>query len=585
MVDPAAVGQTGRWSLFGRGQQDANYVWQDQEVRFDMATTWLQLRSGEIVIDSMGFVEDTKGNNGEQGELTITNLRVLWVSQRSKRMNLSLGYNAIVSINIRQAASRLRGATQALFVMTKFNGSRFEFIFTNLVKDSPRLFTTIQAVFRAYDTTRLYRDLKLRGALILDKQLKLLPQEQIYNQVHGAWNLSNEQGNLGTFFVTNVRLVWHANLAETFNVSIPYMQIASLRMRESKFGPALVIETSPKSGGYILGFKLEPKERLEEVHKEMVSLWQVYSAKPIFGVEFSVEARPPSLSALTIQRRQDDVEITDSDHPGDTFAAYYAADEEDDQEHGIVYCEELGLAIEALKDALAPLDDKYEDTHAFKYFCNWLLPGHLMLGRYPYVEPSRCKSRSVGEQQLRWLLEGGITTFVCLQDELPPQEQLKIGGEKGFLPYRATATLLASAMSGPPSMAETEGLRNPYVDKFLPSRRTEKPDCRMQQRIELDFMHFPIVDMEIPSKDKLLGLVTELQERLERGERIYVHCWGGRGRAGTVGACLLARAYGIDADEALQRVDRAFSTRNDIGRRSPETDEQVAFIRDFIGSL
>jgi hypothetical protein len=33
---------------------------------------------------------------------------------------------------------------QALYVLTKFNGSRFEFIFTNLVKDAPRLFTTIQ---------------------------------------------------------------------------------------------------------------------------------------------------------------------------------------------------------------------------------------------------------------------------------------------------------------------------------------------------------------------------------------------------------------------------------------------------------
>jgi hypothetical protein len=35
-------------------------------------------------------------------------------------------------------------ASQALYVLTKFNGSRFEFIFTNLVKDAPRLFTTIQ---------------------------------------------------------------------------------------------------------------------------------------------------------------------------------------------------------------------------------------------------------------------------------------------------------------------------------------------------------------------------------------------------------------------------------------------------------
>ena len=46
-------------------------------------------------------------------------------------------------------------------------------------------------------------------------------------QVVGVWNLSSDQGNLGTFFVTNVRLVWHANLAENFNVSMPYLQMAS----------------------------------------------------------------------------------------------------------------------------------------------------------------------------------------------------------------------------------------------------------------------------------------------------------------------------------------------------------------------
>ena len=38
-----------------------------------------------------------------------------------------------------------------------------------------------------------------------------------------------------------------------------------------------------------------------------------------------------------------------------------------------------------------------------------------MLGRYPFVEPSRCRSRDVGEEQLRRLLKAGVTTFVCLQ--------------------------------------------------------------------------------------------------------------------------------------------------------------------------
>ena len=46
----------------------------------------------------------------------------------------------------------------------------------------------------------------------------------------GVWNLSSEQGNLGSFFFTNVRVVWHANSAANFNVSLPYMQIVSVLM-------------------------------------------------------------------------------------------------------------------------------------------------------------------------------------------------------------------------------------------------------------------------------------------------------------------------------------------------------------------
>ena len=63
------------------------------------------------------------------------------------------------------------------------------------------------------------------GALIVDRELKLLPLEQTYSRVNGVWNLSAEQGNLGTFFISNVRVVWYANLAENFNVSIPFLQV------------------------------------------------------------------------------------------------------------------------------------------------------------------------------------------------------------------------------------------------------------------------------------------------------------------------------------------------------------------------
>lgn len=59
-------------------------------------------------------IEDTKGNDGEQGQLTMTNLRLMWVSDNSHRTNLTLGYNCIVSINVKEAASRLRGGIHNL---------------------------------------------------------------------------------------------------------------------------------------------------------------------------------------------------------------------------------------------------------------------------------------------------------------------------------------------------------------------------------------------------------------------------------------------------------------------------------------
>ncbi len=59
--------------------------------------------------------------------------------------------------------------------------------------------------------------------------------------------------------------------------------------------------------------------------------------------------------------------------------------------------------------------------------------------------------------------------------------------------------------------------------------------------------------------------LADLRARIGAGECVYLHCWGGRGRAGTVGACALADLYGLSADDALARVQRAFDTRGDDG--------------------
>ena len=48
------------------------------------------MTEGEVMIDSINSVEDTKGNNGIRGSLTVTNLRLIWVSHEQSRINLSM---------------------------------------------------------------------------------------------------------------------------------------------------------------------------------------------------------------------------------------------------------------------------------------------------------------------------------------------------------------------------------------------------------------------------------------------------------------------------------------------------------------
>lgn len=79
---------------------------------------------------------------------------------------------------------------------------------------------------RLYQDTLLYREVKLRGAIVQSGQLVILPQEQVYSNFQGVWNLSSDQGNLGSFIITNIRMVWFADVNESFNISLPYMHMS-----------------------------------------------------------------------------------------------------------------------------------------------------------------------------------------------------------------------------------------------------------------------------------------------------------------------------------------------------------------------
>ena len=135
-----------------------------------------------------------------------------------------------------------------------------------------------------------------------------------------------------------------------------------IRVRDSKFGPALVVETSQRCGGYILGFRMDPAEHLQAVFQEVQSLHTVYSATPVFGVDRrparvepalfrslapcpfaallqpararrlscspadTTEDKPLPLEEVKAKRTQDDVQIVDDDETDhDTSASAHTA--------------------------------------------------------------------------------------------------------------------------------------------------------------------------------------------------------------------------------------------------------------------
>ena len=123
-------------------------------------------------------------------------------------------------------------------------------------------------------------------------------------------------------------------------------------MRESKFGMALVIESSEISGGYILGFRIDPIEKLQEIQKEIGSLHKLYSTTPIFGIEYETKDElPKPEETVQFDTSLDDInEIDDNNYEThDAFAAYLSA-EGQQKDREIVFCRELGVAMEKIKE-------------------------------------------------------------------------------------------------------------------------------------------------------------------------------------------------------------------------------------------
>ncbi len=158
----------------------------------------------------------------------------------------------------------------------------------------------------------------------------------------------------------------------------------------------------------------------------------------------------------------------------------------------------------------------------------WVLPGRLLAGAYPGAA-----DETLARKRVRQLLEAGVTFFLDLTEE---------------------------------------GELNPYFPL------AQEEDGGQTKRME--HHRLPIRDFDVPPAEHMADILDTIDAALEAGHTMYVHCWGGIGRTGTVVGCYLVR-QGMSGEEALAEIARLRQHIPAGGRRSPETAAQRQMILEW----
>jgi protein-tyrosine phosphatase len=117
--------------------------------------------------------------------------------------------------------------------------------------------------------------------------------------------------------------------------------------------------------------------------------------------------------------------------------------------------------------------------------------------------------------------------------------------------------------------------------EILPSYREILLEELQQYQYEGKYYHFPIYDFGIPEKDQMQRTLDMLGQCIAEKMPVYLHCRAGIGRTGLTVGCFLVR-HGLTGDQALEEINRLRKDSPSAWMKSPETDEQVDYIKNWV---
>jgi hypothetical protein len=153
--------------------------------------------------------------------------------------------------------------------------------------------------------------------------------------------------------------------------------------------------------------------------------------------------------------------------------------------------------------------------------------------------------------------------------------------------YRVRPGLLAGEYPGAPTDAQAlqklQQLLAIGVDLFLDL--TEAGEYNLNPYAPLlpegvEHRRMAIPDMGTPSPEHMACILDTIDAALDNDQTVYVHCFGGIGRTGTVVGCHLAR-HGLSGEAALARIAQLRQDTPDGYRTSPETRAQRAMVHGW----
>ncbi len=163
----------------------------------------------------------------------------------------------------------------------------------------------------------------------------------------------------------------------------------------------------------------------------------------------------------------------------------------------------------------------------------WAQPGKLLAGFYPGNRNS-----VIADQKLRGLLNCRISCAINLMEA---NETNHMGTP--FVPYEHRIT----------AMGITHGLT-------------------------ISIRRFPIMDRSVPTIAYMREILDYIDTAIEAGEIVYLHCWGGIGRTGTVIGCHLVRHRIASPENVMQVMTKLTEHDRKSFRHTPETEEQRCFV-------